>query len=76
MAINEVVKLFTDDDGGKYHNKYWHLVDPANPQGTALLCTGEFFGEGESGAKYETKDGKITCPDCISILKIYKAIKL
>lgn len=74
--MNKLVKIISDDDGEKKDNPKWCLVDPCNEQGNAALCTQEFFGDGESTCVYETKDGKITCPDCILILNIYKKIKL
>ena len=79
--MNDLVRLLTDDDGEpKDDAAVWHLVDPANDQGPAALCTQEFFGEGESsGVTFETKDavrGGITCPLCLEKLRLYKAVRL
>ncbi len=77
--MNILVKFSMDDDGCIVDNAGWHLVDPANLQGNAALCTGEFFGGGESSVVFEVKSaqkGGITCLKCLEILKIYKAVKL
>jgi len=77
--MNVLVKIIRDEDRNLTLNDSWHLVDPCNFQGSAALCTGEFFGGGESIAEFEMKEvsrGGITCPKCIQILKIYKAVKL
>lgn len=75
---HSLVKLLTDDDGEKYKNKFWHLVH--SPDGSRrTVCTGECFGLGEGDATYKSKrveKGGITCPQCLEIIKWYKAIKL
>lgn len=73
-----VVKLKTYDDGEPKQEKVWCLVveqcgDPAT------FCTGEYFGEGQSGCEYvqkEVKRGGITCPSCLERIKMIKDIKL
>jgi len=75
---NYLVKLLTDDDGTAYDDPKWHFVDIPGG-GHATLCTGEYFGVGESSCKFETKTvkrGGITCPDCLNQIKTIKAIKL
>ena len=53
---NLLVRIIRDDDGDlKSDHQDWHLVDPGNPQGDATLCTGEFFGGGESACEFVTK---------------------
>jgi hypothetical protein len=78
--VNTLVRIPRDDDGYlKDDGDVWHLVDPENHQGASALCTGEFFGAGESACEFEIKEvsrGGITCPRCVSILKGYKAVKL
>lgn len=77
--MNALVRITRDDDGHETDNESWHLVDPGNFQGPAALCTGEFFGDGESACKYETKvtkRGGITCRDCLRIVRIYKKVRL
>lgn len=78
--MNQLVQILIDDDGNEPTNPYyWHLSDPCNPQGAATLCTGEFYGSGESVCVYETKEvlrGGITCPKCEETIKAYKAVKL
>ena len=57
--MNVLVRIITDDDGQKTSNPNdWHLVDPANHQGAATLCSGEFFGEAESNCTFDTKEVK------------------
>lgn len=76
--MNKLVKLITNDDGDE-EAPFWHLVDPANDMGPATLCTGEFFGAGESSCTYEVKAvkrGGITCPNCLGKLRTYKAVRL
>lgn len=77
--MNELVKIIRDDDGALTGNDSWHLVDPTNDQGSASLCTQEFFGYGESSVEYETKTAKrggITCHECLRKIRLMKAIKL
>lgn len=72
-----LVKMITDDDGSEYPNSYWHLVDPVDRGGCdAILCTQEVFALGDTSATSEQKIGKPDCPECISIIKKYKAFKL
>ena len=73
-----LVQIIIDDDLQETNNLDWHLVDPGNPCGTAALCTGEFFGDGESAVSYKTKTvkrGGITCKKCMDVLLSYKAIR-
>jgi len=70
-----VVKLFTNDYGEKYDNPQWHYVHE-NCGGAVAFCSGEYFGAGESGCEYKDKEGKITCPDCIALIKTIKTVKL
>lgn len=77
--MNNLVMLLSDDDTDLYENPVWCLVDPANAGGPATLCTGEYFGLGESFCTYKRKSvkkGGITCPRCIAALKAYKSIRL
>lgn len=78
--MNRLVRITVNDDGDAQDTGHlWHLVDPANGQGDAALCTGEFFGHGESRCEYEIKTaarGGITCPECLAILRLHKAVKL
>lgn len=77
--MNVLVKITRDDDGVCIDNPVWHLADPANDMGSAALCSGEFFGEGESAVEFELKTvkrGGITCDRCMRKIAIYKAIKL
>ncbi len=76
--MNKLVKLLTNDDGQK-QEPLWHLIDPANETGPSTLCSGEFFGYGESSCTYELKSvkrGGITCLKCTGKLKTYKAVRL
>jgi len=78
--MNTLIRLHTHDDGSEHDlAEYWHLADPTNSQGPAILCTQEYYGYGESGCKYDfkiVKKGGITCPDCLEKLKILKGVKL
>lgn len=78
--MHAVVHISKDDDGlVKPDGDKWHLVDPGNKQGDAALCTGEFFGVGESRCEYEVAyraKGGITCLQCLEKLKEYKAVRL
>lgn len=70
-----VVKITHDDDGTKIDSPKWcYVIYTAGSE--MSLCEGQVFGMGEGAAKYETKEGKITCPNCISIIKEIKSIKL
>jgi len=77
--MNNLIKMLVDDDGIEVDidQQHWHYVDYV-AGGNATLCTGEYFGRGESTSKYETKSvqkGGITCPQCIGRIKEIKAIK-
>ena len=76
ISKNNVVKILTSDSGEVYDNPKWCLIDPCNYQGSASLCGQEYFGLGESGCKYQSKYGTVTCPKCIEKIKIYQSIKL
>lgn len=76
--MNCLVKILSSDDGEVRIDPVWCLISP-NPTGAQTLCQGEFFGYGESGCEYETKEvkkGGITCPRCIDHIKQIKAVKL
>ena len=78
--MNNLVKILSSDDGEPREEdlKNWHFViiscgDPCT------LCEGEYFGAGQSGCDFETKQvkrGGITCPKCIEMIKMFKSVKL
>jgi len=70
-----VVKIIRDEDGSKILYAKWcyvHVICGGN----ASFCTGQYFGIGESRCEYISKQGKITCPDCIEKIKEIKSIAL
>lgn len=72
----KLVKIKYDDYGEKIDNPKWCYVFFC-AGGETQLCQGQFFGEGESEVVYITKNtGKVTCPECIAIIKEIKSIKL
>jgi hypothetical protein len=81
--MNNIVKQLVNDDGAKIpeDEQVWHLQRDISGD-TALLCTGEFIhygsasGNGEIYELKETKKGGITCPDCLGIIREFKAVKL
>ena len=78
--MNFLVKILSSDDGEPRDKdqQFWHLVENT-AGGNATLCEGEYFGEGESSCKFETKkvdQEGITCPYCIRKIKWLKKIKL
>lgn len=57
----------------------WHLVDINSDSDPRVLCSGFVFGAGASGIRYEEKSvrrGGITCPECLRLVKGYKAVRL
>lgn len=77
---HKIVKLFTDDYGEEYEEEeqVWHLSTIATGD-PVVLCSGEFYGLGQSGCKFEEKIvsyGGITCNKCIEIIKLHKSLKL
>jgi len=72
---NRVVKITHDDDGYPKQSAKWCLVDDVAGADVAL-CTGEAFGQGESIAKFQEKQGRITCPDCREKIKSFKSVRL
>jgi hypothetical protein len=76
MAHN-LVKFITDDDGAPME-PLWHFPMAIGDANRAI-CSGHVFGEGESEAKYQVKivqRGGITCPECLSIIRSFKKVKL
>lgn len=73
--MENVVKIITDDDGEKINDNSWHYVFEQGGD-RRTFCSGMVFGIGESISKYKEKEGKITCRQCISFIKIIKAVKL
>lgn len=75
--MSYVVMITTRDRGDivRKEDRVWCYVHSSSGS-SVTLCTNEVFGYGEGGAEYKTKDGKITCPDCLAIIKKIKAIKL
>ena len=76
--MNYLVKVTRDEDGIAQPAAKWHLmiVGAGSPM---AACTGEVVGYGEGRAEYEKKKravGGITCPECLALIKWYKAIKL
>lgn len=78
--MNTLVKIISDDQGQirESHLQNWHFVikDSGSNQ---TLCSGEYFGEGESSCEYElktVKKGGVTCSDCLKKIKYIKSIKL
>lgn len=70
-----VVQILSADNGELYRKRPWHLIwDLGGCHGA--FCTGEAFGYGVSGCRYKTKEGKITCLQCVEKIKEIKAIKL
>jgi hypothetical protein len=62
------------DDG---EESYWHVWDVLSG-GEFTLCGDSFedcSDEVIEGDAYESKQGKITCPKCIAVIKLCKSIK-
>lgn len=77
VDMNTLVKILADDNGEVIENPKWCFS--VHWSGNQALCSGQFYGYGESGAEYEiksTKKGGITCTDCLEKIKQIKAIKL
>lgn len=75
--VNNLVKFITNDDGDAVDDS-WHLVSEACAS-PCKLCTSEVYGYGEGKATFELKTverGGITCEDCLTDIKILKAVKL
>ncbi len=57
---------------------YWHVWNPRNG-GEFTLCGNAFEGDGnpenDRGQPFVTKQGRITCPACIELIKFCKSIK-
>ncbi len=76
MAI--LVKITADNDGSKKKYAKWCLSVATNGVSESV-CTGEVYGIGASNrVLYKTKEGsikKVTCPECISVIKWFKDLK-
>ena len=75
---HELVKILSDDDDEPYENPVWHIIDLWNTD-PATLCSGEYFGEGQSGCRYELKmraRGGVTCEECLRKARWLKSYKL
>lgn len=76
--MNYLVKILSDDRGEKRDSPVWCLSHQVTG-GSATLCGGEYYGEGESGCEFKVKNtqkGGITCHECIRIIKEIKSVKL
>jgi hypothetical protein len=72
----KLVKILVSDDGEKQDAPKWHLVQNFGDS-PRTVCPGEVFGMGEGSAVFKEKNtGKITCHQCIEIVKWFKDIKL
>ena len=70
-----VVRFDTNEDGDEEERSdLWHYV--FNLPEPRAFCSGQVFGYGESAIEYEAKRGKITCPECIAMIKEIKKVKL
>jgi len=76
--VHNIVKILQRDDGELVINPRWCLVY-VRCGGETTFCTGEYFGESESDAKFEckaVKSGGITCESCLREIKLVKSIRL
>lgn len=81
--MNHLVKQLVNDDGEivEEDEQRWHLMLTSGGD-TALVCTGEYVGEGCSSGNGEiyifkqTQRAGITCETCLSIVRAVKAVKL
>lgn len=75
--MNNLVKILVDDFGEKIENPKWCLS--VNWSGSQALCSGQFYGIGESSAIYEERKaakGGVTCARCLEMIKEIKDVKL
>jgi hypothetical protein len=70
-----VVKITINDDGDRIDSPKWHYIND-HGSGQNTLCTGEYFGIGESAAEYEQRKGKVTCPECLALIRQIKTVRL
>lgn len=54
---------------------YWHLLSE-NYGDAEVFCSGGFLVDGMGYVEKEVKRGGITCPDCLRLVKAYKAVRL
>src|SRR5688500_11894042 len=72
---NHLVKITRDDNGENIKYAKWCLaVNRAG--GWQSLCSGQFFGMGESDCEYQEKRGRVTCPNCIEQIKEIKRVTI
>ncbi len=75
---HEVIKIYVHDDREKVKYPKWHLIQDWGDT-PRILCDGSVFLMGDGDVKYDIKEverGGITCPECLSILKHFKDIRL
>lgn len=76
LVMNNLVRIFTDDDGVNVYTGLW-CVKVVRSGEEMALCTGDFlFNSGVEYEEKETKRGGITCQRCMEIIKEIKGIKL
>jgi hypothetical protein len=78
-GVNNLVRITVNDDGDDVFKPKWCIFGLVYNDAARTLCTGEVFGYGEGEAVYTTKEvvrGGITCPNCITIIKTIKSVKL
>lgn len=76
--MNRLVKIFTDEDGYEIDDPEWCLVGPSCSDGDMALCSGQYFGFGDSTVKYSerTRETKgITCISCLEKLRVLRGVK-
>ena len=74
---HKLIKITTPDSftDESVIDGYWHLLSKnyGDPQ---VLCSGIFLVDGMDYVEKEVKRGGITCPDCLRLVRAYKAVKL
>lgn len=73
--MSQLVKITFDDRGEETYAVTWCLSVVMAGSPTAL-CSQQVYGFGESAAKYETKQGKVNCPECICLIKEIKKVEI
>jgi hypothetical protein len=71
--INE--KAFSDKDNADIQMRYVHALNTAQTSGEFTICGTCVDGDGLGVEPSKITDEKISCPECIKMIKFCKSIK-
>ena len=68
-------EAFNDSDVAEHQMKYIHALNTAQTSGEFTICGTCIDGDGLAVEPSKITDEKISCPECIKMIKFCKSIK-